>query len=63
MTRQFVAGGEGAGSDPDIFALLYKNILGANIKLVSGYPWHERYLACNGAGRSRWHVRHFVEHN
>jgi tripartite-type tricarboxylate transporter receptor subunit TctC len=31
-------GGEGAGSDPDVFALLYKNVFGAKIKLVSGYP-------------------------
>lgn len=38
MARQFVAGGEGAGSDPDIFALMYKNVLGAKVKLVSGYP-------------------------
>jgi tripartite-type tricarboxylate transporter receptor subunit TctC len=36
--RQFVAGGEAAGSDPNIFALMYKNLLGARIKLVSGYP-------------------------
>jgi len=38
MSRQFVAGGEGSGSDPDIFALIYKNVLGAKVKLVSGYP-------------------------
>jgi len=38
MSRQFVAGGEGSGSDPDIFALVYKNVLGAKVKLVSGYP-------------------------
>ena len=38
MSRQFVAGGEGAGSDPDIFALMYKNVFGAKVKLVSGYP-------------------------
>ena len=38
MSRQFVAGGEAAGSDPNIFALMYKNLLGAKIKLVSGYP-------------------------
>jgi tripartite-type tricarboxylate transporter receptor subunit TctC len=31
MARQFVAGGEGAGSDPDIFALMYKNVLGAKV--------------------------------
>ena len=31
-------GGEGAGSDPDIWVLLYKNVFGAKAKLVSGYP-------------------------
>ena len=31
-------GGEGAGSDPDIFALLYNNVFGAKIKIVTGYP-------------------------
>jgi tripartite-type tricarboxylate transporter receptor subunit TctC len=38
LSRQFIAGGEGAGSDPDIFALMYKNVFGAKVKLVSGYP-------------------------
>jgi tripartite-type tricarboxylate transporter receptor subunit TctC len=36
--RPFVAGGEAAGSDPNYFALMFKNLLGARIKLVSGYP-------------------------
>jgi tripartite-type tricarboxylate transporter receptor subunit TctC len=31
-------GGEGASAEPDIFANLYKNVFGAPIKLVSGYP-------------------------
>jgi hypothetical protein len=31
-------GSEGAGSDPNIFALLYRNVFGAKIKLVTGYP-------------------------
>jgi len=31
-------GGLGAGADPDIFALMFKNIFGAKLKLVSGYP-------------------------
>jgi tripartite-type tricarboxylate transporter receptor subunit TctC len=35
---QSTLGGEGAGSDPDVFALLYRNVFGARIKLVSGYP-------------------------
>jgi tripartite-type tricarboxylate transporter receptor subunit TctC len=38
LARPFVAGGEAAGSDPNIFALMYRNLLGARIKLVSGYP-------------------------
>jgi tripartite-type tricarboxylate transporter receptor subunit TctC len=38
MSHQFVAGGEGAGSDPDIFALMYKNVMSAKVRLVSGYP-------------------------
>lgn len=35
---QSTLGGEGSGSDPDVFALLYKNVFGAKLKLVSGYP-------------------------
>lgn len=31
-------GGEGAGADPDIWTLLYKNVFGAKAQLVSGYP-------------------------
>jgi tripartite-type tricarboxylate transporter receptor subunit TctC len=38
MKHQFTAGGEGAGAEPDMFAQLYKNVFGAKIKLVTGYP-------------------------
>ena len=38
LTKPSTFGGEGAGSDPDIWALLYKNVFGAKLKLVSGYP-------------------------
>jgi tripartite-type tricarboxylate transporter receptor subunit TctC len=31
-------GGEGADADPDIWALLYKNVFGAKLQLVTGYP-------------------------
>jgi tripartite-type tricarboxylate transporter receptor subunit TctC len=31
-------GGEGAGADPDIWALMYKNVFGVNTKVISGYP-------------------------
>jgi tripartite-type tricarboxylate transporter receptor subunit TctC len=37
-SKQFVVGGEGAGSDPDIFPLMYHNVFGAKVKLVTGYP-------------------------
>jgi tripartite-type tricarboxylate transporter receptor subunit TctC len=38
LSKEFVVGGNGAGSDPDVYALLLKNLLGARIKLVTGYP-------------------------
>ncbi len=31
-------GGEGAGADPDIWTLFYKNVFGAKAQLVTGYP-------------------------
>jgi tripartite-type tricarboxylate transporter receptor subunit TctC len=30
-------GGEGPGADPDVYTLLYKNVFGAKMKLVTGY--------------------------
>ena len=38
MTKSFTVGGEGSGSDPDIYALLLKNAFGAKLKLITGYP-------------------------
>jgi tripartite-type tricarboxylate transporter receptor subunit TctC len=38
LTTPFTVGGEGSGSDPDIYALLLKNAFGAKLKLISGYP-------------------------
>ena len=38
LVTEATLGGEGAGSDPNIFALLYRNVFGAKIKIVSGYP-------------------------
>jgi tripartite-type tricarboxylate transporter receptor subunit TctC len=37
LVTETTLGGEGAGSDPNIFALLYRNVFGAKIKIVSGY--------------------------
>jgi tripartite-type tricarboxylate transporter receptor subunit TctC len=38
VTKTFTVGGEGSGSDPDIYALLIKNAFGSKLRLVSGYP-------------------------
>jgi tripartite-type tricarboxylate transporter receptor subunit TctC len=38
LTKPSTFGGQAAGSDPDIFALLFKNVFGAKLKLVTGYP-------------------------
>jgi tripartite-type tricarboxylate transporter receptor subunit TctC len=38
MTSEFTVAGEGAGADPDIFTMAIKNLFGAKMKLVTGYP-------------------------
>jgi tripartite-type tricarboxylate transporter receptor subunit TctC len=38
IAKPFTVGGEGTGSDPDVYALMLKNIFGVKLKLVSGYP-------------------------
>lgn len=38
MTKHARMGGQAAGSDPDIYASLLKNLFGSNLKLVTGYP-------------------------
>ena len=38
ITKNFTVGGEGSGSDPDIYALFLKNVFGAKLKLITGYP-------------------------
>jgi tripartite-type tricarboxylate transporter receptor subunit TctC len=38
LNKSFVAGGDGADADPDIFAKLFKNVFGAKIRLATGFP-------------------------
>jgi tripartite-type tricarboxylate transporter receptor subunit TctC len=38
LTTPFTVGGEGAGADPDMFTVMLKNMFGAKIQLVTGYP-------------------------
>jgi tripartite-type tricarboxylate transporter receptor subunit TctC len=38
LKTPFTLAGEGAGADPDVYARLIKNVFGAKVKLVSGYP-------------------------
>lgn len=38
LSKPSKLGGLGADADPDIWALLYKNVFGARLQLVTGYP-------------------------
>lgn len=38
LTKPSIMGGQAVGADSDVYARLYKNVLGAQIKIVSGYP-------------------------
>jgi tripartite-type tricarboxylate transporter receptor subunit TctC len=38
LTKPSKFGGLGSGADPDVWALMYKNVFGANVKLITGYP-------------------------
>ena len=38
LTIEAAVGGEGSGSDPDTYASLVRNLFGAKMKLVTGYP-------------------------
>ena len=38
ITKPYVLGGQGPGSDLDLFGTLMRNVFGAKIKIVSGYP-------------------------
>ena len=38
VTKSYVLGGQGPGSDLDLFGTLLKNVFGAKIKIISGYP-------------------------
>jgi tripartite-type tricarboxylate transporter receptor subunit TctC len=38
LSKTFSVGGEGPGSDPDVYALLLKNTFGIKLRLITGYP-------------------------
>jgi tripartite-type tricarboxylate transporter receptor subunit TctC len=38
LAKPFTVGGEGSGSDPDMFTTMIKNLFGVKVRLVSGYP-------------------------
>jgi tripartite-type tricarboxylate transporter receptor subunit TctC len=38
LAKPFTVGGEGSGSDPDIFSAMLRNAFGVKVKTVSGYP-------------------------
>jgi tripartite-type tricarboxylate transporter receptor subunit TctC len=38
LRKELIVGGTGSGADTDTFPLVLKNVFGAKIKLISGYP-------------------------
>jgi tripartite-type tricarboxylate transporter receptor subunit TctC len=60
MTHELKVSGEGAGADPDLYATVLKNVFGAKIRLVSGYPGtNEMSLAIERGeidGRCGWSI-------
>ncbi len=38
MSKQARMGGQASGSDPDVYALILKNMFGSNLRLITGYP-------------------------
>ncbi len=38
LEKTFSVGGEGSGSDPDVYAALLKNSFGVKLRLITGYP-------------------------
>src|SRR5262249_56424042 len=38
LAMPFTVGGEGSGSDPDMFTTMIRNLFGVKVRLVSGYP-------------------------
>jgi tripartite-type tricarboxylate transporter receptor subunit TctC len=38
MSKPLTVAGEGTGADPDIYAIVIKNVFDAKLRLVSGYP-------------------------
>ena len=61
LAKPFTVGGEGTGSDPDVYALMLKNVFGVKLRLVSGYPGTtEMALAVERGevdGRASWSGR------
>jgi tripartite-type tricarboxylate transporter receptor subunit TctC len=38
LAKPFTVGGEGSGSDPDMFTTMIRSLFGVKVRLVSGYP-------------------------
>jgi tripartite-type tricarboxylate transporter receptor subunit TctC len=57
-TRELIVGGTGTGADTDVFPRVLKNVLGAQFKLISGYPGGNEILLAlergEVSGRCGW---------
>ena len=50
------------GADPDVYTLLYNNVFGTKMKLVTGYHGTNDIVARHGARRDRRRLRPVLEH-
>ena len=53
LKNEVTVGGEGPGADPDVYTLLYNNVFGTKMKLVTGYHGTNDIVARDGARRDR----------
>ena len=53
LSKPFTVGGEGTGSDPDVYALMLKNVFGVKLRLISGYPGTTEMALARRARRGR----------
>jgi hypothetical protein len=50
LKTDFTVGGEGSGSDPDMFATMIRSIFGVKMRLISGYPGGNEINLASGRG-------------
>ena len=52
LSKPFTVGGEGTGSDPDVYALMLKNVFGVKLRSSAAIPAPPRWRSRSSAARS-----------